>query len=123
MIAYAAELLILKKYKIIRVKHIQIGPGGITSISGQLEPGACDVYGPLVLNLGSRVHVKLTWIPSTATLLVGLLDAIRRNYAYRDVTGGQANIVFIAWDAGAYYLFICDKSPYTVYYSGLVEIR
>jgi len=119
---HALELPVFAKYKILHFRYVYVSPGGSIPISGWLWPGSCDIYGPLDLSSGSIVHVDLSWIPGMATLMIGLYETTTNDYVYEIVTGGHANITFTAWVTGRYYLFICDESPYIVYYSGMLRI-
>ena len=118
----ALESPVFVKYRTVHIKQLHIGPEGTSTISGTLEPSGCEFYGSLTLDRGTKVRVKLIWLPDVATLTIGLYEVQTSNQDYEVVTGGYADVTFTTWVTGKYYLFICNESPYTVYYSGIVRI-
>ena len=83
-------------------------------IDPALAPYSGVLIGPFYLSSSNEgIDVYISWSPSSATLLVGVVNA-NTGYGYGvTVTGGSAFVIFYP-GAGSWYVMIYNDSPYYV---------
>jgi len=123
LIVHAHEIQVLPIHEKWNVKIVRVQPQATVPISGVLKSYQCHFYGQFYLDKGDIVQVTIYWTPDTATLIVGLYNVETSKCQYKLVTGGSANVIFNIWTTGSYYVFICNDSPHTVYYLGLITFE
>ena len=94
------------KLKLIPFKH---GRDPVT-----LPPNTGVLVGPVTLSTGQELAVYVTWTPSSATLLIGVINANTWSGYGEYVSGGSAFIIFNP-GPGSWYALVYNVSPYTVY--------
>ncbi|WP_054842428.1 hypothetical protein [Vulcanisaeta distributa] len=78
-----------------------------------LQPNSGVLLGPVTLTSGQELAVYVQWTPSSASLLVGVVNANTwSGYGYI-VSGGSAFVIFNP-GPGTWYVLIYNVSPYTV---------
>ncbi|WP_054857127.1 hypothetical protein [Vulcanisaeta sp. JCM 16159] len=78
-----------------------------------LPPNTGVLIGPFTLNSGQELGIYVIWSPSSATLLIGILNAQTSTGYGAYATGGSAAYVFNP-GPGSWYAVVFNESPYTV---------
>ncbi|WP_054854180.1 hypothetical protein [Vulcanisaeta distributa] len=82
-------------------------------IDPTLPPNTGVLIGPFTLNSGQELGIYVVWSPSSATLLIGILNAQTSTGYGAYATGGSAAYVFNP-GPGSWYAVVFNESPYTV---------
>jgi len=78
-----------------------------------LSPYSGVLIGPYTLGPGVEMGVYVTWSPSYATILVGLINAYTGTGYGGYVSGGSAFVIFNP-GPGTYFVFIYNPNSYSV---------
>jgi hypothetical protein len=124
-------LVITSVLALVLVTSIVSAPAFATPIyrvtlKGSLGPNQSKLVGPYSLNVGSTVHLVLSWTPATATLAFGVVPAASTgNIQGCTKTGGAGDCLVTIQTAGSYYLIVANRSSTatgTVNYTGYADI-
>ncbi len=82
-------------------------------IDPTLAPNTGVLIGPYTLSSGQEIAVYVSWSPSYASLLIGVINANTWTGYGTTVSGGSAFVIFNP-GAGSWYVLVYNVSPYTV---------
>ena len=77
-----------------------------------LSPGTGILIGPFTLSSGQELGVYVTWSPSSASIIVGVVNPSGSGYGVY-VSGGSVFVIFNP-GPGQWYVFIFNPNSYSV---------
>ncbi len=99
-------------------------PQVVYSIGGEIPDEYKWYYGPYYEESGDTMSIRITWVPSTSGVRLGLCTSPTYTSCTWTGTiyGGSANKSWTVSTSRNYYIGIWNKGPETIQFSGYIDV-